>query len=90
MVYLALDFGEYCEVHDEPTSLNETKSRTRPCIALGPTGNLQGTYKFMDVNMGKKLKKRKWTAMHMPESVIQSMERISEGKKEKTGIQAHQ
>ena len=78
-----LDFGKYCKVHDEPTPLNGMKSRTYPCITLGTMGNLQGTYKFMDVNMGKKLKKRRWTAMPMPESVIRSVERIAEKEKRK-------
>ena len=35
-----LDFGKYVEVHDEPTPTNEMMSCTRPCAALGPTGNL--------------------------------------------------
>ena len=65
-----LDFGEYAEVHDEPTPTNGMKSRTRPCVALGPTGNLQGTYKFMDINTGMKLKKRSWTCIPMSDSVI--------------------
>ena len=65
-----LDFGKYAEVHDEPTPTNGMKSRTRPCVALGPTGNLQGTYKFMDINTGMKLKKRSWTCIPMPDLVI--------------------
>ena len=64
-----LDFGEYVEVHDEPSPLNGMISDTRAFIALGPTGNLQGTYKFLDVNTGKVLKKCAWTAILMPDSI---------------------
>ena len=53
-----LDFGKYVEAHDEPTPTNGMKSHIIPCVALGPTGNLQGTYKFMDINTGMNLEKR--------------------------------
>ena len=38
--------GTYCEVHDEPTPTNTMAPRTHAAIALGPTGNLQGSVKF--------------------------------------------
>lgn len=78
-----LDFGAYVEVHDEPSPLNGMKSRTRPCIALGPTANLQGTYKFLCLTTGKKLKKRKWTELPMPDSIIQQVDQMAT--KEKRG-----
>ena len=70
-----LDFGKYDEVHNEPTPTNSMKSRTRLCVDLGPTGNLQGTYKFMDINTGMKLKKRSWACIPMPDSVIGKLTR---------------
>ena len=54
-------FGSYCEVHDEPTPTNSMNSRSTPAIVLGPTGNLQGTYKFFNLNTGKKIKRRQFT-----------------------------
>ena len=38
--------GSYCEVHNELVPTNTMVARTHACIALGPTGNLQGTVKF--------------------------------------------
>jgi hypothetical protein len=38
-------FGSYCEAHDEPVPTNTMVTRLTPAIVLGPTGNLQGTYK---------------------------------------------
>ena len=64
-----LEFGEYVEVHDKPTPTNGMKSCTGPCVALGPTGNIQGTYKFMDIKTGIKLKKRLWICIPMSDSV---------------------
>jgi hypothetical protein len=37
-------------------------------------GNLQGTYKFFSLETGKKIKRRKFTACPMPDSVIKKVE----------------
>jgi hypothetical protein len=49
-------FGAYCEVHDEPTPTNTMVTCSTLAIVLGPMGNLQGTYKFFSLAMGKKVK----------------------------------
>ncbi len=49
-------FGTYCEVHDELAPMNTMVIRSIPAIVLGPTGNLQGTYKFLSLATGKKVK----------------------------------
>ncbi len=51
-----LPFGAYCKVHDEPTPTNTMVTRSTLAIVLGPTGNLQGTYKFLSLATGKKVK----------------------------------
>jgi hypothetical protein len=40
---------------------------------LGPTGNLQGTYKFLSLATGKKVKRRAFTPYPMPDSVIKKV-----------------
>jgi hypothetical protein len=50
--------GTYCEVHDEPVSTNTMGWRTHEAIALGLTGNLQGSVKFYCINTGQVLKRR--------------------------------
>ncbi len=44
--------GSYCKVHDEPVPTNTMVARTHACIALGPTGSLQGTIKFYCLTTG--------------------------------------
>ena len=63
-------FGTYCEVHDEPKPSNSMVGRTHETICMGPTGNIQGSYKFYCLRTKKKLIRRKWTEMPMPESII--------------------
>ncbi len=67
-------FGSYCEAHDEPVPMNTMVSRSTPAIVLGPTGNLQGTYKLFSLKTGKKIKRRKLTAYPMPDLVIKKVE----------------
>jgi hypothetical protein len=67
-------FGSYYEAHDEPVLTNTMVTRSTPAIVLGPTGNLQGTYKFFSLETGKKIKRRKLTAYPMPDSVIKKVE----------------
>ena len=70
-------FGSYCEAHNEPAPTNNMASRSTPSIVLGPTGNLQGTYKFFSLITGKKIKRRHLTRYPMPDSVITKVERYA-------------
>ena len=67
-------FGMYCKVHDEPTPTNTMVTCSTPAIVLGPTGNLQGTYKFFSLATGKKVKQRAFMPYPMPDSVIKKVE----------------
>eukprot|EP00804_Cyclotella_cryptica_P029617 CCRYP_019027-RA/>CCRYP_019027-RA protein AED:0.33 eAED:-0.47 QI:0/-1/0/1/-1/1/1/0/210 len=44
-IHCKTPFGTYCEVHDERDPLNAMKSRTHATICMGPTRNVQGSYK---------------------------------------------
>ena len=45
-------------------------------INLGPTGNLQGGYKFLNLLTGKKITRRNWTHLPMPIEVIKRVNEI--------------
>ena len=60
-------FGAYCEVHTDPDITNTMEPRTKWGICLGPTGNMQGSYKFMSLSTGKKIVRRKFTEMPITE-----------------------
>ena len=74
--------GTYCEVHDEPVPANKMVLRTHEATALGPTGNLQGSVKFYCINTGRVFKRRSFTPMPMPDSVIQRVNKIGEREKQ--------
>jgi hypothetical protein len=71
-------FGTYVEAHDDPIVTNDSKPRTTPAIALRPTGNAQGTHKFLSLTTGKKIKRRFWTEYPaVPDSVIKKVEQLA-------------
>jgi hypothetical protein len=64
--HLSLQIGQYCQVHEDDTPLNSQVARTKG----GPSGNLQGGFKFMALNSGKKIVRRSWDVIPMPDFVI--------------------
>ena len=50
-----LPFVSYVQVQDEPSPKNSPAARTVGAITLGPTGNLQGGYKFQNLRRAKRL-----------------------------------
>ncbi len=52
--HLRLQIGQYCQVHEEDTPRNSDIPRTKGAISLGPSGNLQGGFKFMALSSGKR------------------------------------
>ena len=57
-IYCRVEFGAYVEVYDDWDVTNSMKARARHCIALGPTGNLQGSIKCFDLKTGIVLHRR--------------------------------
>jgi hypothetical protein len=53
---------------------NTMATRSTPAIVLGPTGNLQETYKFHSLVTGKKVKQRAFTPYPMLDLVIKKVE----------------
>ena len=79
--------GTYCEVHDKPVPTNTMAWRAHKAIALGPTGNLQGSVKFYCINTGRVLKHRSFTPMPMPDRVIKRVKKLeNERDKDKHSI----
>jgi hypothetical protein len=62
-------FGAFCEVHTDPDITNTMEPRARWGICLGPTGNLQGSHKFMPLTTGKRIMRCKFAKMPLTDSV---------------------
>jgi hypothetical protein len=64
--HLSLQLGQYCQVQEEDNPRNSQIARTKGAISLGTSGNLQGGFKFMDLNSGKKIVRHSWDVIPMP------------------------
>ena len=73
-----LSFRSYAQVHEENQPTNTQQPQTISTICIGPTGNLQGVYKFCNLTRGKLITRRKWNALPMPVEVIAHVNRIGQ------------
>ena len=74
--YFRFPFGSYVQVHDKTSPTNSPTARTVGAITLGPTGNLQGGYKFLNLRTGKKITRINWTHFPMLSEVINRINKI--------------
>jgi hypothetical protein len=77
-----LSFGAYAEAHEEYHQTNTMAPRTRGVICLGPTGNFQGSYKMMCHKTGRKLTRKQFQELPMPDSIIKRIKAIEEKEKQ--------
>jgi hypothetical protein len=52
---------------------NTLRPHTHPCIALGPSGNLQGSVKSFDLETGMVVKRHTVTELPMPDDIIEKV-----------------
>ena len=64
-----VEFGDYVQTHEEHD--NSMATRTIGAIATRPTGNIQGGYYFISLDTGGQINRHDWTALPMPNEVIQ-------------------
>ena len=69
-----IEFGAYVQVHEDEEITNTMKARTAGAIALGPVGNAQGSYQFLNLSTWKVIQRRTWHELPMPKEVIQFIE----------------
>jgi hypothetical protein len=68
--HFSLQIGQYCQIHEEYNPCSRQLARTKGTLSLGPSGNMQGGFKFMSLNAGKKSVSRSWDVIPMPDVVI--------------------
>ena len=71
-----LKFGDYVECYDptaQARSNDVTKKRTNSCIALYPSGNLNGSWIFWNLNSMTYVRRSQWRKMEMTELIVDIM-----------------
>jgi hypothetical protein len=70
-----ISFGEYVHTTNTlNTNKSGTASRTEDCIALCPSGNIQGSARFYCLNTGGIITRDHWEPLPMPAWVIKRMD----------------
>ena len=75
--HLQIQFGQYCQVHEDHTPRNSEKEQTLGAISLGPSGKKQGGYYFMSLKTGSKVHRFSWDEFPMPDSMIKWVNTLS-------------
>ena len=70
-----VEYGDYVQTHEEHD--NSMNSRTVGAIATRPTGNVQGGYYFIRLDTGRRINRRDWTALPMPQLVVDQVHRLA-------------
>ncbi|HNJ38565.1 MAG TPA: reverse transcriptase domain-containing protein [Nitrosomonas sp.] len=81
-----LEFGDYVHANEDNVITNSMKARTFPAICLGPVGNLQGSYYFMNLNTWQVVKRRQWTKLPLPNEIINKINARAEKEELKLGF----
>jgi hypothetical protein len=61
----------------DPDITNTLEPRTKWAICMGPTGNLQGSYRFLSLATRKKVTQTKFAEMPVTEVVIKQVEEMA-------------
>ena len=67
--YCKVCFGTYMEASEDTQTTNTMKSRTEGCIALVPSGNLQGSTMCFNLNIVVVVKRITITPLPMPDQI---------------------
>ena len=75
-IHCKLQFGAYFQTHEDNTIVNIMEPRTLGAIALGPDNSIQTGYYCLNLTTGRRIHRRKWTALPMPNIIIQRIEAL--------------
>jgi len=71
-----LAFGAYVQAHQEPSPSNSQEACTVSAICLGPSGNIQGSFEFLNLTTSRKIMHRSWNALPKPQEVINRVNQL--------------
>ena len=78
-------FGEYVQTHEDTD--NTMRERTVGAITLWPSGNVQGCFHYYGLITGRRLHRRKCTALPMTDEVIARIHSIADRQNVPEGVE---
>ena len=74
---IGLNIGQYFQVHEHEDPRKRQVPRTKGTVCLGPSGNEQGGFQFMSLNLTKNITRRSWYTILMPDTIIACVNKIT-------------
>ena len=63
-------FGNYVEAYDPKVRSNTMQSRSEPCLALYPVGNVSGSWILWNVKTNSYVQRGNFKKLYMPDRII--------------------
>ena len=76
-----IECGAYAKSHKNTFPWNSLQPWTEPAICIRPTGNFQGSYWFLNLRIGRHIKRRKFIPLPVPALAIDSVYELAKAKK---------
>ena len=77
--YIAITFGQFFQIHEEETPRNNTRPRTRGDVCMSTSRNKQREFEFMTLGSIKKVVRRSWDSLPMPNTMIARVNVLGQG-----------
>eukprot|EP00957_Ditylum_brightwellii_P011842 892593-Ditylum_brightwellii.AAC.1 len=84
MKHCRIPFGAYAQTHEEGS--NDMSERTLGAISLGPVGNVQGSYKFMNLRTGKLIHRNHFDELPVTEDIQKRVAQLSRAQNQPEGL----
>ena len=81
-----IEFGAYAEATKKTFPQKSTQSHTEPAICLGPTGNLQCSYWFLNLRTWRHIKHNNFTPLPVLTRVIDRVHALADTNKQKPAL----
>ncbi len=75
--HLSIGFGDYAEVKDPRARSNSMQPRSKPCIALLPVLNYQGSWLFLNLRTRRTRVAHQWTELPLADDVIERLNELA-------------
>ena len=75
-IHTRAKLGSYCVVYNDAGINNTQDLHGRDSICLTPTGNMQGTFKFLDLETERVIKRKQFEEYSMPDLIKRRVEAI--------------
>lgn len=89
-IHCRVEFGQYCQVHEDKQAKNRVDlQRITDRIALRSSGNLQGGYRFLNLNTSRIISRHHFTVVPIPQQVNDRVHKLATKENQPKGLEVY-